>query len=1377
MRKILGIFLVCGSVLFTQAARASIWPDYTPLLPFAPQICFQCTPEAISTLLTTAEQVNEMKQKLEGANLIKQATQMLQNYTIDLGKSSFQKLLKKKLQKKKVVTASRLIEDSSLTVAADIKDMELVKEAFITLFLQYPSKNSTDKRNYLEHGRQLTMDTTLEMYITAREMNKELRTMLAELDNIEKCLVAGEDCSEQGMEQYNCQQDGAEDKVCIWRNALTAGRIYDKIMRYNEFLSAMNAQYNAVRGINSLAKVREFEEDNESKNSSGGEKQSYLQDIRQAPAYRVASASSVIVVMNASADTKMESKYDTLDDAGVPSPLEGKEKEYSSMVTISAAKTALNNALRAHNFKQSLPQYRHVFETYNNFKAYYEQARDNLEKSEDCVNSYVHNYYTDNAAWFGMDCVRFNHKYQCHYLPEKEFEDKTDSIGEYDVACEDDASKKCYVISYNDLSEKVSGIWGWLKALSDTALQKLADKETDAYENGEDADTEDIQKDTIYMSQNTDLSQNGLLDKDKIKATADKSYKSDNKGTNAKIYKTPSMEEDMYAQARIDALANWELGKQTSQMLNSEFVSGSTNFGTKSGRISLWNDQRFFYREYLSDKYKNMMSYVELEAFVSELHSASMAINAAYPYTDIKDAAGRVVKSAAKQRAEAAAKIQGLSGVGTPPSRAQLETIVAASKTALQGLIDGYKSQVEVLKSQKPAIYAQMDKISQKYSEVQDKLNKANSDISDADSEMQDSKDALVKGQDLERSEKVYPQSIGFNDNIDENSEQKDKAATEADSLELSAEKLQKQLDKYRAELEDIDQKIYQAKADFVLAYNDAKDSYKQSIDDAAGAYIASKQEFLQKVATVVALTPEMGIAQTLLDNAKKQAIEEIARVGLNIENSGDIIFTEAGWTDSVRNPHNELLDWLSNMPLVPPVILVKGIDFGGYISSYQQMLSAVAAGGKSEVGDSENYVGRNFARNGSSVIAPAARDFMTPKSAIDFSSAPLREVFHFDTDDYDAVLKYMKGGVDSNPESNEEITLVGPSLTLSGLELPKIWYTILSYLPYSETELDFDKLFHSYGDNVGTLAGSGIYPCKDGGKAITATEDGYAYTSPNTIDVCTTIVDGKDKEAGVSISISNNSTVDTKNWKQTSELGQIMDYVVGIKITGPLKIEKAGHLTFNRGLQKAIYNIKKSDKIDEDDNQSRNYFRYSRFLMEHNQFGDYLDNVVVLKKAEDALNLQQQQVDGLRKQLQDMFGQLEPKQEISSDFDLSNGGTDCKEPKNQDGDYCKAMNALKSVKNGAVRNLGDLIAQIDGKTNLIITNKEKLVHAKEVLEKDSEEQAQITGEEDLTDLEEKIKNSAADQAVTDTYESESNKSFNKQMESLRPPYCAVYPY
>ena len=148
-----------------------------------------------------------MKQKLEGANLIKQATQMLQNYTIDLGKSSFQKLLKKKLQKKKVVTASRLIEDSSLTVAADIKDMELVKEAFITLFLQYPSKNSTDKRNYLEHGRQLTMDTTLEMYITAREMNKELRTMLAELDNIEKCLVAGEDCSEQGMEQYNCQQD------------------------------------------------------------------------------------------------------------------------------------------------------------------------------------------------------------------------------------------------------------------------------------------------------------------------------------------------------------------------------------------------------------------------------------------------------------------------------------------------------------------------------------------------------------------------------------------------------------------------------------------------------------------------------------------------------------------------------------------------------------------------------------------------------------------------------------------------------------------------------------------------------------------------------------------------------------------------------------------------------------------------------------------------------------------------------------------------------------------------------------------------------------------------------------------------------------------
>ena len=62
------------------------------------------------------------------------------------------------------------------------------------------------------------------------------------------------------------------------------------------------------------------------------------------------------------------------------------------------------------------------------------------------------------------------------------------------------------------------------------------------------------------------------------------------------------------------------------------------------------------------------------------------------------------------------------------------------------------------------------------------------------------------------------------------------------------------------------------------------------------------------------------------------------------------------------------------------------------------------------------------------------------------------------------------------------------------------------------------------------------------------------------------------------------------------------------------------------------------------------------------------------------------------------------------------------------------------------------------------------------MLEKDNEEKVQISAEEDLDELEEKIKTSEADKAVLDVYDKEEQKSFNKQLSKMHAPYCAVYP-
>ena len=364
--------------------------------------------------------------------------------------------------------------------------------------------------------------------------------------------------------------------------------------------------------------------------------------------------------------------------------------------------------------------------------------------------------------------------------------------------------------------------------------------------------------------------------------------------------------------------------------------------------------------------------------------------------------------------------------------------------------------------------------------------------------------------------------------------------------------------------------------------------------------------------------------------------------------------------------------------------------------------------------------------------------------------------------DDYDVVIQYFKNGSDITPENNEDVTLVGNSLLLSGLELPEIWKQLLSYRPYVERDIDFDKLFHPEGvNNAEVLAGSGIYPCSMNGKIVTATADGYAAATGNGYK-CIHLVGGKDKEADASISI--NGKVNTGNWKKASELGQILDYVVTVKMVGPFKIEAVGHLSFNNALLKAVSRIKKSDKLDESESASRDYYLYSRFLFDRNQFGDYLDMVEINADAAKAVALQKTQVDELRAQLKDILNKIG--YDISDDFDLSN-----------DSDYKKVSDTLKTYKTAYLRRLTDLLQTINGETALIKTNKEKLQHAKQVMEKDSDEMVSISGEEDLDELTEKIKTAKADQSLTDVYEKEGGNSMQKQLKQLRPPYCAAYPY
>lgn len=1316
MKKIIYILAFFSSLLVNRSAFAA-WPDFTPLMPMAPQLCFQCTPATISTLTTTISQVEQIRQNFNGAKLVTMVTQAAKGYAVELGKSKFNDLRQSLTKRKKVVSYSRTIEDSHKTVADKIEDEGKVQEAFIKLFLQYPSKNGGVKSRYDDYGRQLKMDSTMEMYVTAREMNKELRTMLAQLDNIEKCLVAGQDCSEEGLEEYNCQQEGKEDKVCLWRNALTAVRIYDKIMRYTLFLNAMNAQYDAIKNINGNARVLEYDA---AENKSGEKKNSSAETYLNRET-KVASYHKTITVASASTDDSM---FDDLSGAGLQSPVEGKDAEFESLEIISDANDNLNQAVIAHNYKQLLPKYREVFKTYHEMQKHHAQAEQYLYESKSCVMGYLSRYYKDGSeAWTG------------------EKFDKGTAIKSAETK-----NGTLYKASVD------KGIHAWLMKLYEEFQTEESNAQEDVYE----AATSENQEDSIYMSEEIDTNATETTSVNDMKKNAEEASLKDTEGKNVKTYKKPSIEDDMYAEARKNALVNWTIGAEVSAKINSDAIQGKSDFGEMTGHWDIWNDQKHFYDAYLSGKYENMKNYVDEIHLLSLLSSNALSFNDKHQYKDITDDSGKVIKTAAQQKEENKNSINKfISLIKTGPTTDAIDKLLAEEQKSLDNLTNAYRKNLKSLQNRKSSIYSQMDNDSTKLSDIRDELNEHNDTIGDTEASNPKSEDALDYGSTLERGSTVSLMRKTFTSAIKNGEDKREEALKQKTILTAKTSGLEKSIYNGRAELENIDKQIQELQAKYIKDYSSAQNQYKQSIDKAVSEYKDKMTAYKTAINVIFAKTPILSSIHNIVADASAKAQKKIDEAYNNIQGMGDKIYLPDN--EDIGKIHQQMLKDLREID-------VSGSVTGSLIfADAIQDVFAKIAGEDKENADSDYFVG----------IVERERDFTSPKKSV-LQTAPLREIFHFDSDDYDAVLKYKKGGVDSNPENVVDITLAGPSFSESGLELPEIWQNVLKPRPFVEKELNLEK-FLATDSNVFWAAG--LYPCKtERGYYLTANADEYLLAKPlsyreNCVNLSAEKIKGKlvatDNEAGEGNEINTKIHVDTKSWSDASELGQLVQIVEENAISlGKLGLLKVKKLTFNPAFNAAVVALRKSADVeekDEDANFDLDYYIASRAMFGTNQFGDYLDNMENEKTLAEVVDQQKLQVEDVKANLQQMFEDLG--YTLSEDFDLMN-----------DADYKKAADTLEEHKTGNLRRLKELINNMKGTAEMVNTNKERLLHGVAVLEKDSEEKVQISAEEDLDELDEKIKTSEANAAVLDVYDQEGQKSLDKQLARMHSPYCAVYP-
>ncbi len=1344
MKKFITVsaFLIC--FLLSPRVYAFVWPDFTPLIPFSPQFCAMCIPPTISNLTSTYSQVNAQIDKVKEIANLSNIKQSLKSYGSKLGKSVFSNL-KNKVKRQKVITYARTIEDSKL---ADLTDPTSVSQAFIYLFLQHRSSEEWVKRYYKRKGEQLKFDTTLEMYITAKEMEKELAVMLAELDNIEKCLVAGEDCSEQGLEQYNCQSptEGEEDKVCLWRNALTAVRIYDKIMRYNEFLVAMNAQFDSVRLINTNVQIREYE-GSKSKDMATKVKWHFSANEISTPLSGTTAGRIVSPAAYA------EVSFETLPKTGIASPVSGREADFEGLELIAEAQEYIDRAISAHNAKQMLPDYLKIFASYNNMKAYHDKTLENLQTSIKCSQTFIGSYYTSSdKSWFGNKCSSYDGRMMCHYTPERAADDNSESSGLYDLLCKGDTNHKCFVADVYKSELTTSGIASYLYNLRSEASADESSIETDAYIVSKGSSGEGSSSKTS-LEEVKKQSQSGSSD-DEPQSLID-----------------PAQEEEVEASSRERALLNWTLGKKVISNISKDLEKSSPLYGNKRRSFAMWNDQRYFYNQYLEGKYNNIKEYIKNAPAFSLVLDLENIVNKISPLSQILDASGMIIT-----RSSVRSDIQKLESSKSDNPTANLDSLLQEEATALDAIVSAYQDDISGYSAAKTTIYDKLKAVNTQLSEANQKYNDGSDDVSSDTNTSPQAEEGIEYGETMKHGDEVAPQTEEMKNTVDENSEKSETGKAKQDDANISISGLEDKQSDLQKKLDNIDEKIEKRTSEYVKAYSDKEYEFAKKIAAENSSYENVVAQ--AKLAEIAAKFSTVGKANDIVSLVRNYAINKVDEAYNKIMalSSNDVLYKSEN-SSRVKDIHNQMIYDITHITLEDldaTETFTKISEKGGadILKNLVNMFSKICEDTNCTEPDDEYFVG----------IVGKKRDFRAPKAPVDFASAPLREVFHFDLSDYNDILKYQKS---DNPTSNADITLIGNSILDSGLEVPEIWQYILQHRAYVEKEIDYETLLNQ-GNPAKSLMRGGIFPCKLNGKTIdvipaTSSQD-IRFTIGNSSSAESNIAQDcqgltlqggklKDAESGETFVLST-ETDTTGDASKSSELGQILESVTDPDTVNHYGVEPKHKLTIRQALLRAVYVINNSG--ENADNIDKNLYVYNRTMYSRNQLGDYLDFVEQEQTAADNLAKVELQVADVRTSLNTLF--TEAGYELKNVFDTADDDYSEKFDLTIPDDYQKAEKTLENIKSGAIKEATEKIDTVQNENGVLDTKLEDVNHQIEVLEKDADEVVQITGTEDLDDLEEQIKTEEANRSVVKVYEDAEAEEMDAQSDKSQAPYCAVYP-
>ncbi len=1330
--------------------------------------------EGASAQLLTAQ---DELQQLQG-EVLSEIKSFTDNIGLNLGNTLFNK------EKDKAnLSSARTIEECQI---ADITNEASIVEAFHTLFLtypadileKYPENQRAVKLAYKNKAIEFGNDAMIEMYITVRDLEEKMEALKEEYDELSTCYVQGGSSNSSSCSSAS----STEEELGVWSNYYKLNVIYDSMLSITEELIALKAQYEVAQAV--LAGIEPVEETSEEDQVSYNDVFRYVRTDKNAFAQMFATMPtatsettaettqttvSTVTTQTASSDESTtqtgilgsfvltnnnavaEQPNPNLDIVqatayDISSPFAGTADQFQALIIANNAYQTVQKALKAHNLKQQMPEYRKVFVEYNKMKTLHEKAIEQLVKSENCAVNYIGKYYEDPIEmWYGEGCKLSGQNIFCDSNRSLTTE-ALKNLLPGDSLCENDKSKICSSYSINSYSSR-AGFSGWLISAYKTAkAEKALNLDENDFATG--LTEEDMETDVSNLA--------SLSDQYSTEAQA---------GTSDISFLRPSDEPKTEAAIRESNLVAWQLGAEAAKAIGNDMASGSSEWGKLESKYPLWDDDKLVYKQYLTEKYKNMRIYIQtmnLQPFIAKF---ALAINDLLPSTGTVDEVvdWADVKSYNNSFLNKVLDLVSADKKNTK-SFEEVENVQQQIDNAMNSLRTSFNAQMVSLNNQKDSIYVELDDENLALNDYKTEYNSAMQDKAAAEGDIEGQKVVIQISQ--ERKAKSSDVMSNFESTAESTIVESNKtiatATQKAESVLPEIEIKRKSIDTLKVSLENKENEISHAKSSFAAeassleAQGISKLKAEITTMENAKASLLGNSSYLNDVANTTTysnaimlniLKSIITIADNGASNIREKIISKIDETAELIENMEDRRFDEAYYAD-ITNLHKQMLDYIQHPDI--SISISDGI-LGSLLSVstvnklaeeivVEEIFKEICAGNTCYESDSEYFVG----------LPPKPQDFMAPKKIAATPTAPLREVVHFDNTDFNEIVK-----------SDTWMTTRYDFLN-QGQEMPEIWRRILGGKGFVERDIDIEDIL-SYDTAVLDNLRMGLYPCTTGKYDIELRNGNYYITSASgeSKGFCSEIQSVKIEVGTVGPSATiyfTNGGVVSGNVSQapdkekTSELATILTYKNGI--------------TFNdyvKQIMEFYENLENSDDIDEDDEEQEKLFR--KTLLIRNQFGNFLDFVEQEMLYQDNLDQLDVKVDSNRTKIMEQLETVGTDYTLEADFDLSDTET-----------YDELVEMLDSTKNKYVQEVINLLQSIQPLNDVIEEKITKINNIAGALQMDSDELIQLndnmSGDSELS---EKIKSKQTDNAVRDEYDKEAQSAYEDNLNNFEEPYCANY--